>query len=787
MPAQRRPNRLLHEKSPYLLQHAYNPVDWYPWGEEAFARARQEDKPVFLSIGYSTCHWCHVMARESFADEEVAALLNEGFIAIKVDREERPDIDQVYMAACQALTGSGGWPLTVFLTPEKKPFYAGTYFPKHGRHGLPGLVEILKLIRAKWATHREKLENSGAELIQHMAHQFALPQPGEPGAQLLEKGFKQLQADFDPLYGGFGQAPKFPSPHQLLFLLRYWHRYGEAKALAMVEKTLQSLYCGGIYDHIGFGFARYATDRCWLVPHFEKMLYDNALLSLAYLEALQATGKAAYGRVTREIFTYILRDMTDPEGGFFSAQDAESEGEEGKFYLWTPGQVQEVLGTQEGDFFCRYFDITDEGNFEGRNIPNLIGRCEDLFTSTAGSNGAGGNAGNNGNKGNDSIKDSEGSEDNVDTPDLRGQPRAQDVVASEIAGGAGNADADPARRQPDIGEQCPPTGEGESVLAGLDKTTAARLLAARAQLFASRAKRVHPHRDDKILTAWNGLMIAALARGAWVLDETAYAVAAAKAARFILTHLRDAGGRLLARYREGQAAYPAYLDDYAFFTWGLIELYQATFEPGYLREALDLTRQMQELFRDEGGSYFFTPRDAGELPVRPREIYDGALPSGNSVAALNLLRLARLTGDGTLEEEATAQLRALAGTVAAYPRGYTFYLCALDFYLGPVTEMVLAGEREKEDTRALLQVLRGAYLPAAVLVLRPGGREGEEVSKLIPYTAGHAPVDGQVALYLCRDFACQAPVTTAAELVHRLSPAGWETRATGDKYQGSKN
>ncbi|MDN5327199.1 MAG: uncharacterized protein PWP41_1895, partial [Moorella sp. (in: firmicutes)] len=381
MPELRRPNRLIHEKSPYLLQHAYNPVDWYPWGEEAFARARREDKPVFLSIGYSTCHWCHVMARESFNDEEVAALLNDSFIAIKVDREERPDIDQVYMAACQALTGSGGWPLTVFLTPEKRPFYAGTYFPKHSRYGRPGLVELLKLIREKWATHREELEDSGAELMQYVARQFAPAPPGEPGAQVLEKGWQQLRAGFDPLYGGFSEAPKFPSPHQLLFLLRYWKRYDEAGALAMVEKTLQAMYCGGIYDHIGFGFARYSTDRRWLVPHFEKMLYDNALLALAYLEARQATGKAVYGHVAREIFTWVLRDMTSPEGGFYSALDADSEGEEGRFYLWTPAQVREVLGAEEGEFFCRYFDITAGGNFEGRSIPNLIGRGEALFAT----------------------------------------------------------------------------------------------------------------------------------------------------------------------------------------------------------------------------------------------------------------------------------------------------------------------------------------------------------------------------------------------------------------------
>ncbi|OAT87144.1 thioredoxin domain-containing protein [Desulfotomaculum copahuensis] len=677
-------NRLASEKSPYLLQHAQNPVDWYPWGEEAFNRAKEENKPVFLSIGYSTCHWCHVMERESFEDAEVAALLNEGFVAVKVDREERPDIDHVYMAVCQALTGQGGWPLTVFLTPDKKPFFAGTYFPKHGRYGRPGLMQVLKLIREKWPAGRPELERSGAEILKAIASEVAVDQTGEPEARILERGFDQLKSRYDPVYGGFGEAPKFPSPHQLLFLLRYWKRRGEPAALEMVEKTLQAMYCGGIYDHTGFGFARYSTDRRWLVPHFEKMLYDNALLALAFLEARQATGNGAYGRVAREIFTYVWREMTAPEGGFYSARDADSEGVEGKFYLWTPGEVKAVLGESEGELFCRHFDITAAGNFDGGSIPNRTGR------------------------------------------------------------------------------------EGEVFAGMLDPETAGRLESAREKLYAAREKRVHPHRDDKILTAWNGLCIAALAVGARVLGEPDYAAAAGRAAAFIRERLRDAGGRLLARYRDGQAAFPAYLDDYAFYTWGLIELYQATFEPDYLKQALELTRQMQELFRDEKGGFFFTGRDAEELPARPKEIYDGATPSGNSVAALNLLRLARLTGDAGLEEAATEQMRAFAGAVAGYPAGHTFFLCALDFALGPATEIVLAGERGAADTQALLQVLRSAYLPEAVLALRPAGEEGERVVELIPHVAGHAPVDGKAAAYLCRNFACQAPVTDSGELAARL-------------------
>jgi len=431
-------NKLISEKSPYLLQHAHNPVDWYPWGDEAFAKAKAEDKPIFLSIGYSTCHWCHVMERECFEDEEVAALLNQGFVSIKVDREERPDIDSVYMNVCQAMTGSGGWPLTVFLTPEGHPFFAGTYFPKHSRYGGVGFVELLKAIREKWAENREELEGLGKEIMDRIAAQMNESSLGEPNSELLHGGYRSLEKSFDPVYGGFGGAPKFPTPHHLLFLLRYWKRFQKPPALEMVEKTLLAMYCGGIFDHIGFGFSRYSTDRQWLVPHFEKMLYDNALLSLAYLEAYQATGKAFYAKVARDIFTYILRDMTSPEGGFYTAEDADSEGVEGKFYLWTPDEVKDVLGADDGEYFCGLYDITEKGNFEGKNILNLLDKMPEL------------------------------SLDGVIGPDEaeRGNPLKNE-----------------------------------------------RVDALRNKLFAAREKRVHPFKDDKILTSWNGLMIASLARG----------------------------------------------------------------------------------------------------------------------------------------------------------------------------------------------------------------------------------------------------------------------------------
>lgn len=644
----------------------------------------------------SCCHWCHVMEQESFEDEEVAQLLNEGFVAIKVDREERPDIDLLYMNVCQNLTGSGGWPLTVLLTPDRKPFFAGTYFPKRDRYGRPGLLTMLAAVREKWREDRERFERAGSEILDALAPRLEASQSGEGGPDLLKNCYRYLNNIFDPVYGGFGNAPKFPTPHHLLFLLRYWQRYHEDTALEMVEKTLLGMYCGGIFDHIGFGFSRYSTDGKWLVPHFEKMLYDNALLAYVYLEAYQATRKQFYARVAREIFLYILRDMASPEGGFYSAEDADSEGVEGKFYLWTPEKVKEVLGAEDGEYFCSCFGITKRGNFEGKNIPNLIGRRPGGYTAA--------------------------------------QPPAEN-------------------------ENIPPIPDE-------------RITAAREKLFSAREKRVHPFKDDKILTAWNGLMIAALARGAWVLEEEEYARRAEQAVRFLMSHLRSKDGRLLARYREGEAAFPGYLDDYAFLVWGLLELYQATFMPDYLADALELTGQMQELFWDrEKGGFYFTGSDATHLPARPKEIYDGAIPSGNSVAALNLLRLARLTGNSKLEQSAAEQLRAFGGTVAAAPAGCTFYLCALDFTLGPGMDIVLAGERNAADTEELLNILRTSYLPRATSLLRPGGKEGEKLTRLAPFTADHHPVEHRATIYICQNYSCSPPVTDTEELKKLLKGA----------------
>ncbi|GAB6931969.1 thioredoxin domain-containing protein [Calditerricola satsumensis] len=687
--AERKPNRLIHEKSPYLLQHAYNPVNWYPWGDEAFEKAKREDKPIFLSIGYSTCHWCHVMERESFDDEEVAAILNRDFVAIKVDREERPDIDQIYMMVCQAMTGHGGWPLTIIMTPDKKPFFAGTYFPKRGRYGRPGLLDILERIAEVWKHDRTRIDRVSQNVLDAVQPHFQ-NRPGELDAAVLDEAYRQFAERFDAQYGGFGPPPKFPTPHNLIFLLRYGRLTGNAHATAMATKTLDAMHRGGIYDHIGFGFARYSTDREWLVPHFEKMLYDNALLAYAYLEAYEATGEAWYARVAREIFAYVEREMTDPGGGFYSAQDADSEGVEGKFYVWTPEEVKAVLGAEEGALFCDVYDITPGGNFEGKSIPNLI------HTS------------------------------------LESAARRYGMTTEEME---------------------------------------KRLEAMRQRLFAARAQRVPPHKDDKILTAWCALMIAALAKGAKVLDEPALADRAKQAASFLFAKLRRRDGRLLARYRDGEAAHLAYLDDYAFLVWALLELYEATFEVRFLRDALELARQMFDLFwDDQDGGLFFTGRDAEALIARPKEVYDGATPSGNSVAAYTLVRLAQLTGDEALRRQADAQLQAFAGDVRAHPSAHAFFLLALLADVAPSVQVVVVGRTGAPDTEAMWRAARKVYAPQAVILLVPEGEEARaEVEALAPFVAGMRMVDGKATAYLCRHFACQAPTTDPEEVARELS------------------
>jgi len=690
MPAtERKPNRLSREKSPYLLQHAENPVDWYPWGEEAFAKARADDKPIFLSIGYATCHWCHVMAHESFEDDGVARLLNQFFVSIKVDREERPDVDRVYMTVCQALTGSGGWPMSIFMTPEGKPFFSGTYFPKTRRAGMSGFIEVLTQIASLWRTDRPRILQSADQVTLAIQPKADLEANGHSlGEGVLRKAYEALARSYDPKWGGFGGAPKFPTPHQLTFLLRWHRRGGPPLALEMVERTLQAMRNGGIFDQIGFGFHRYSVDERWLVPHFEKMLYDQASLAVAFTEAFQATGKDGYAQVTREILTYVLRDMTSPEGAFYTAEDADSEGREGLFYVWRPEEVKKHLGDELGDLFCRFYGMSETGNFEdGLSIPHV---------------------------------------------------------------------------------QVDPGAFAERRGMTLDDLEA-RLREARARLFAIREQRVHPLKDDKILTSWNGLMIAALAKASQALREPEYAAAARRAAEFVLTRMKTQEGRLLRRFREGEVAYAGYLDDYAFLVWGLIELYETTFEVRYLEEAVAMNRVMLDLFWDEaGGGLYFTGSGNERLISRGKEAHDGALPSGNSVAALNLLRLGRMTGDTELEKRAEGIFRAFGGQVAALPMAHTHFLMAVDFMLGPSQEIVISGDLAVAATQSMVDLVHRVFLPNRVLMLKEEGKEGERLATLASYVEPLGPVDGRPTAYVCENFACSKPVTDLDGLRERL-------------------
>ena len=671
------PNRLVHEKSPYLLQHAYNPVDWYPWSEEAFTKAKEEGKPIFLSIGYSTCHWCHVMERECFEDEEVADLLNRYFVSIKVDREERPDIDSIYMAVCQAMTGHGGWPLTIFMTPDAKPFFAGTYFPKKDRMGLPGLVTLLKRVHALWKDNRDDLTEVTDRIVQALQERPTTTHKADPDA-LVTKAYENLRMSFDSVYGGFGSAPKFPTPHNLIFLLRYWYVHRDSMALAMVEKTLDAMYRGGIFDHIGFGFSRYSTDSKWLVPHFEKMLYDNALLAIAYLEAYRATRREKYADVARRIFAYVLRDMTSPEGGFYSAEDADSEGEEGKFYLWTPDEVKEVLGEKDGERFARLFDITERGNFEGKSIPNLI---------------------------------------NIQ------------VSASDR----------------EFIERC------------------------RKRLFDTREQRPRPFRDDKILTGWNGLMIAALAMGGRILGDIAYTEAAEKACRFILGKMIRPDGRLLAAYRDGSANIPAYADDYAFLIGALLELYETTYKPQYLKKALELNEALLELFWDsQDGGLFLYGSDAEQLIMRPKEVYDGALPSGNSVAALNLLRLSHLSGRSELAEIAQKLFEAFNPEVSLSPHAHTFFLTAWMFYKSRPKEVIIVADGATEEACRMLRIVNSSPDPFVCSILYTS--QHRDLTEILPHIGNYRAIDGKPTAYICEDYACQPPITDPDELEKHFPP-----------------
>ena len=688
------PNRLINEKSPYLIQHAHNPVDWHPWSEETFARAAAENKPVFLSIGYATCHWCHVMEKESFEDEEAAAYLNDTFICIKVDREERPDIDAVYMAACQMLTGSGGGPLSIFMTPEKKPFFAATYLPKNSRHGRAGLIDICRQVSKLWVDDKEKIATSATSIADSLHRAFAFAAGDEPDAALLEKAFSQIKRGFDPQFGGFEPAPKFPTPHRLLFLLRSYHRNGDTQALDMVVKTLTAMRLGGIWDHVGFGFHRYSTDSRWLLPHFEKMLYDQAMIATAYLETFQITRDPLFARTAEEIFTYVLRDMTSPEGAFYSAEDADSEGEESKFYVWTTEEFHDALPDADSQRWKAIFRLSPEGNFEdeatrqktGANIIHLTAPLK-KWAQKAG------------------------------MPD--------DQVESEWDG-------------------------------------------IRDQLYRVRENRIHPLKDDKILTDWNGLMIAALALGARILGTSAYADAAHRAADFVLEKMKDSEGRRYHRFRDGELAVEAHAGDYAFLIHGLLSLYQTTFDLRYAEQAQELQQEMNARFwDDQNGGFFSTPAGNVELPVRPKELYDGAIPSANSVALFNLLLLSRLTGDPQWEDRAQAQMRAFAGTVNSQPSAFTYFLCALDFALRPGEEIVITGEPQAADTRELLAALNLNFTPNKVTIVKTE-QNAAQLNNFAGYTDGLEVVQGKATAHVCRNGSCTGSTTDTQTMLDKI-------------------
>ena len=677
-----RENRLAEETSPYLLQHARNPVDWYPWGEEALEKSRREDKPILLSIGYSACHWCHVMERESFENDEIAALMNESFVSIKVDREERPDIDEIYMSAVQIMTGAGGWPLTVFLTPELEPFYGGTYFPPEDRWGRPGFSTVLREIARVFREDRSRVRETSKALTERIQGLAIVPASRELMTRsLIQQAARELALRFDSKEGGFSSAPKFPPSGAISLLLRYHASSRDPDALAMVELTLDRMAAGGMYDHLGGGFHRYSTDASWLVPHFEKMLYDNALLARVYLEAYQVTGKEDYARVARETLDWVLREMQGEEGGYYSTQDADSEGVEGKFYVWSEEEVRRLLGAR-ADEFCRAYDVTASGNWEGENILHR------------------------------------------------------------------------------------PSGFSSG-----DAELEASLRDARQVLLRERDKRVHPGLDDKVLTSWNGLMIIAMARGYRILGEERFLASARKAARFIEDRM-EARGRLLATYRAGRARLKAYLDDYAFLLGAYVELFESDFGAHWLERASGLASTLSELFRAEDGSgFYFTGSDHETLISRTKSGYDGAIPSGNAMAATYLLRLAEYTGSRDHAGLAAETLRAFHAQMERSPSAFAQMLAAVDHYLGPKRELVLVGRADAASTREALRRIWSRFAPdLALALLDPASPEAPRLSKAASLLEGKTagPDPDKPRFYLCESYACQAPTDRLEEILGAL-------------------
>ncbi len=699
------PNRLASEKSPYLQQHASNPVDWYPWGEEAFEKARRENKPIFLSVGYSTCHWCHVMERESFESPEVAEMLNRWFVPVKVDREERPDIDRIYMTFVQATTGGGGWPMSVWLTPDLKPFYGGTYYPPSDSYGRPGFLTVLRKIVEVWNTDRARIAESSSQVIEQLRrHLEASDQVrGRLGEEVFDAADNQLRRSYDPQFGGFGGAPKFPRSVVHNFLLRYFRRTGNREALEMVLHTLRRMAAGGVHDQLGGGFHRYSVDDRWFVPHFEKMLYDQAQLAVSYVEAWQVSREEQFACLARDVLDYVLRDLTGPEGAFYSAEDADSvidparpeEKGEGAFYIWSKEEIEGLLGEPVAEWFCFRFGVEAEGNVRH---------------------------------------------------DLHGEFLGKNILyeAHSIEETARHFSADAA-------------------------TVGRALEDARRRLLAARNKRPRPHRDDKILTSWNGLMISALAVASGALGEQRYLEAADRAARFLLEKLYDpVSGSLLRRYRGGEAAIPGFLDDYAFLLAGLLDLYEAGFNIEYLRTAVRLAEQLIERFEDRfAGGFFAAAEGDDSLVLRLKDDYDGAEPSGNSVAALGLLRLAEMTGRREFRQAAERTLEAFAARIASLPTALPQMLVAADFALAKPKQILIAGSNSDPRTRTLAAEVRRRFLPHRTLLLAEEPARAW-LGRELPVIGQVREIDGGPAAYVCENYACRLPVTGVDELAELL-------------------
>ncbi|MBP1971539.1 uncharacterized protein YyaL (SSP411 family) [Virgibacillus natechei] len=677
-------NRLTEEKSPYLLQHADNPVNWYPWGEEAFEKAKQEDKPIFLSIGYSTCHWCHVMAHESFEDQEVASLLNDKFISIKVDREERPDVDSVYMKVCQMMTGHGGWPLTIFMTPDKIPFYAATYLPKTSKYGMPGIMEALTQLHIKYKEDPDHIEEVTDSVTNALNKMVTAKSDSRLTKETVVKAHQQLVSEIDFSYGGFGKAPKFPMPQNILFLLRHYFFNEQGKESKIVENTLNSMAKGGIFDHIGYGFSRYSTDEKWLVPHFEKMLYDNALLLIAYTECYQVTNDPFYKKVSEQIITFLKREMMNTEGAFYSAIDADSEGVEGKYYVWDYEEIFTILNKDLAELYTSVYDITPQGNFEGKNIPNLINK----------------------------NLEHEALENNLSIEALQAQ-----------------------------------------------------LEAAREKLLVEREKRIYPHVDDKILTSWNGMVIAALAKAGKVFNNGDYLQLAVESMAFIESNLYE-NDRLMARFREGETKYKAYMDDYAFLLWGYIELYDTTFEVDYLQKGKKLANDMIALFWDEqDGGFYFSGRDSEQLIARDKEIYDGAIPSGNSVAAVMLTRLGYLTGENAYLDKTDEMYYTFFDDIERIASASPFFLQSLQLTEIPTKEVVILGPAKDPERIKLVDRLQQAFLPNVTIL---AGENPEHFSDIAPFAASYKQLNDQTTVYVCENFSCQQPTTDIEEALQMI-------------------